>query len=384
MRSALVLNATYEPLSVVPSRRAACLVLADKADIVEDDGTELHAAIISVPNPLVIRLRYVVKVPYHRRTALSRRAVFARDEHVCQYCGQLADSIDHIIPRSRGGQARVGERRRGVPPVQPAQARPHTERGRDGPGPPGARPARAGLGDGVGGPGARRVEAVPGARQLSWTVEQHHADAASFHALTPAPAAGERLAWVSSPSSPALVLGSAQRDEAVDRRIAAVARHRRGPPAQRRWSGARRARRGGLGRSRDHPRRPAVARRRRAGRCTGSGRRGRRRWPRSASPPTVHRGALVRTRVVGARCASPASDRARCSPRRAPSSSASPSGAAATGPGSRPWPTCAGAPSSSPRSSPPPRPTPPELASIAAVVPASATAVVDALLAALP
>ena len=104
MRSALVLNATYEPLSVVPSRRAACLVLADKADIVEDDGTVLHAATLSVPNPLVIRLRYVVKVPYHRRTALSRRAVFARDDHRCQYCGGLADSIDHVMPRSRGGE----------------------------------------------------------------------------------------------------------------------------------------------------------------------------------------------------------------------------------------------------------------------------------------
>ena len=103
MRSALVLNATYEPLSVVPSRRAACLVLADKADIIEDDGTELHAASISVPNPLVIRLRYVVKVPYHRRTALSRRAVFARDDYRCQYCGRTADSIDHVMPRSRGG-----------------------------------------------------------------------------------------------------------------------------------------------------------------------------------------------------------------------------------------------------------------------------------------
>jgi 5-methylcytosine-specific restriction endonuclease McrA len=104
MRSALVLNATYEPLSVVPARRAACLVLADKADIIEDDGTLLHAALISVPNPIVIRLRYVVKVPYHRRTALSRRAVFVRDDHRCQYCGALADSIDHVMPRSRGGQ----------------------------------------------------------------------------------------------------------------------------------------------------------------------------------------------------------------------------------------------------------------------------------------
>ena len=104
MRSALVLNATYEPLSVVPARRAACLVLADKADVVEDDGTFLHSESLTVPNPLVIRLRYVVKVPYHRRTALSRRAVFARDDHCCQYCGETADSIDHIMPRSRGGE----------------------------------------------------------------------------------------------------------------------------------------------------------------------------------------------------------------------------------------------------------------------------------------
>lgn len=104
MRSALVLNATFEPLSVVPARRAVCLVLADKAEVVEDDGTVLHSASMSVPNPLVIRLRYVVKVPFHRRTALSRRAVFARDDSRCQYCGGHADSIDHIMPRSRGGE----------------------------------------------------------------------------------------------------------------------------------------------------------------------------------------------------------------------------------------------------------------------------------------
>ena len=46
----------------------------------------------------------MVKVPYHRRTALSRRAVFARDNHRCQYCGAEADSIDHVMPRSRGGE----------------------------------------------------------------------------------------------------------------------------------------------------------------------------------------------------------------------------------------------------------------------------------------
>lgn len=103
MRSALVLNASFEPLSVVPSRRAACLVLDEKAEVVEHDGTLLRSESLSVPNPVVIRLVYMVNVPYHRRTALSRRAVFARDNHRCQYCGGLADSIDHVLPRSRGG-----------------------------------------------------------------------------------------------------------------------------------------------------------------------------------------------------------------------------------------------------------------------------------------
>ena len=45
-----------------------------------------------------------MKVPFLRAAALSRRAVFARDDHRCQYCGDRADSIDHVMPRSRGGQ----------------------------------------------------------------------------------------------------------------------------------------------------------------------------------------------------------------------------------------------------------------------------------------
>jgi 5-methylcytosine-specific restriction endonuclease McrA len=101
MRSALVLNATYEPLSVVSARRAICLVLCDKADVVADDGTEIHSEKLSMAGPIVIRLRYVVKVPYHRHTAMSRRAVFARDNHRCGYCGETADSIDHVGKRHR-------------------------------------------------------------------------------------------------------------------------------------------------------------------------------------------------------------------------------------------------------------------------------------------
>jgi 5-methylcytosine-specific restriction endonuclease McrA len=103
MTRALVLNATYEPLGVVAGRRAVVLALDGKADVLEASGEELHAAHITVPVPSVIRLRYVVRVPYRAHTSMSRRAVFVRDRHECQYCGSRADSIDHIIPRSRGG-----------------------------------------------------------------------------------------------------------------------------------------------------------------------------------------------------------------------------------------------------------------------------------------
>ena len=43
MGRALVLNATYEPLCVVPARRAVVLVLADKAEVLHDDGEAMHS-----------------------------------------------------------------------------------------------------------------------------------------------------------------------------------------------------------------------------------------------------------------------------------------------------------------------------------------------------
>ncbi len=100
---ALILNATYEPLSIVSARRAVVLVLRQKAVVVEDSGDVWHSERATHLLPTVIRLRTFVKVPYARRVALNRRAVFARDRHSCQYCGTAAENIDHVVPRSRGG-----------------------------------------------------------------------------------------------------------------------------------------------------------------------------------------------------------------------------------------------------------------------------------------
>ncbi len=103
MSQALVLNATNEPLSVVPARRAAVLVLDGKAETVHLSGMVLRSENLSLEIPSVVRLRYYVRAPYMRCGSLSRRGVLARDNHSCQYCGHSADSIDHVRPRSRGG-----------------------------------------------------------------------------------------------------------------------------------------------------------------------------------------------------------------------------------------------------------------------------------------
>ena len=99
----LLLNATYEPLCVVSSRRAIVLVLAEKAEPVDVAVEVVHAETVSLPVPVVVRLTRFVRVPYPAQVPLSRRAVFTRDGQTCVYCGGSATSIDHVVPRSRGG-----------------------------------------------------------------------------------------------------------------------------------------------------------------------------------------------------------------------------------------------------------------------------------------
>jgi 5-methylcytosine-specific restriction endonuclease McrA len=102
--NALVLNATYEPLCVVASRRAVVLVLTGKAVAIESGDIELHSEHVSLRIPTVVRLTKFVRVPYRAAVPLTRRAVFARDGGRCVYCGGVATSIDHVVPRSRGGR----------------------------------------------------------------------------------------------------------------------------------------------------------------------------------------------------------------------------------------------------------------------------------------
>ncbi len=103
MSRALVLNATYEPLGVASERRALILVLNVRAVMIEGSGRSLRYARGQIELPCVIRLTKFIRIPYRRSVPLSRRAIFARDGGRCVYCLATATSIDHVIPRSRGG-----------------------------------------------------------------------------------------------------------------------------------------------------------------------------------------------------------------------------------------------------------------------------------------
>lgn len=100
----LVLNAGYEPLAIVSFKRAIVLVLNEKATVVEHvDELPVWGAKGVYERPAVILLTRYVRVPGGRHIPVTRRGVLRRDLHRCAYCAKVATTIDHILPRSRGG-----------------------------------------------------------------------------------------------------------------------------------------------------------------------------------------------------------------------------------------------------------------------------------------
>jgi len=100
----LVLNAGYEPLAIVSYKRAIVLVMNEKASVIAaDEDDPVRSASAEWARPSVIILRTYVRIPGGRRVPVSRRGVLRRDGHRCAYCAASASTVDHVIPRSRGG-----------------------------------------------------------------------------------------------------------------------------------------------------------------------------------------------------------------------------------------------------------------------------------------
>lgn len=108
----LALNASFEPLTIIPVRRALRLVIDRKAEALEvDPDRPFRSETLAFPSPVVIRLTRFIHVPRRFRKQVTNTFLFARDRYMCQYCGRGKDELgyresltrDHILPISRGG-----------------------------------------------------------------------------------------------------------------------------------------------------------------------------------------------------------------------------------------------------------------------------------------
>ncbi len=109
----LILNASAEPLSFIPVKRAVILVLKEKAEILEEHVEKsFRSEKREVPFPLVIRLVRYVHIPRRIRSVVTNTILFARDRYTCQYCGRHKSEFkkierltrEHVKPVSKGGE----------------------------------------------------------------------------------------------------------------------------------------------------------------------------------------------------------------------------------------------------------------------------------------
>ncbi len=110
----LTLNASYEPLTIVPVRRALRLIIDRKAEALEvDQSRPFRSESLVYPAPTVIRLVRYIHVPQRFRRHVTNTFLFARDHYTCQYCGRHRRELghrefltrDHLLPLSRAGKS---------------------------------------------------------------------------------------------------------------------------------------------------------------------------------------------------------------------------------------------------------------------------------------
>ncbi len=109
----LALNASFEPLTILPVERALRLVIDSKAEVLEVDFARVfRSQREELPCPTVIRLVRFVHVPRRFRRQVTNTFLFARDGYRCQYCGRHRHDLrarefltrDHVVPLSLGGE----------------------------------------------------------------------------------------------------------------------------------------------------------------------------------------------------------------------------------------------------------------------------------------
>ena len=104
LKKVLLLNNSYEPLSIVNGKKAIIMLITDKVEYIEKTSIDIKSEKISIIIPSIIKLKKYIYIK-RRNIPLTRKNIFKRDKYACQYCG-MKDSpltIDHIIPKRKGG-----------------------------------------------------------------------------------------------------------------------------------------------------------------------------------------------------------------------------------------------------------------------------------------
>jgi 5-methylcytosine-specific restriction endonuclease McrA len=107
MNHCVVLNADYTFLNLVNWKRAMCLLAKGKVEIIKASRRTVRSSSGQEQKiPSVIRLIKLIRTIYRTGVAFTKRNVMIRDRFRCGYCGARCErlSIDHIVPKSRGGK----------------------------------------------------------------------------------------------------------------------------------------------------------------------------------------------------------------------------------------------------------------------------------------
>lgn len=103
----VLLDAANVAIRNIDSHRAMKFIFAGLGESILDSENVLHAVNVDIPVPSIVRLNSPRPVCYkHLYSPLrwSKNGVMRRDRYECAYCGEYATTIDHVHPKSKGGQ----------------------------------------------------------------------------------------------------------------------------------------------------------------------------------------------------------------------------------------------------------------------------------------
>ena len=100
----LLLNNSYEPISIITAKKAVIMYFLDKVDVVKKSKIVINSLYLKFNIPEVIKLKNYIYIK-HSKIPLTRKNILKRDNNTCQYCGKSKSeiTIDHVLPKDKGG-----------------------------------------------------------------------------------------------------------------------------------------------------------------------------------------------------------------------------------------------------------------------------------------